>query len=70
MKKQNGYTAVELLIVIVVLTYVFLWGKNIYNITQFPEFNQWKPRHVVAVIGVPIAPVGIICGAIHCGSEE
>lgn len=69
MKKQKGYTAVELFIVILVIACVFFWGKNIYNVTQFPKFSEWRPAHVVAVIGIPLAPVGIVCGAIHCGEE-
>ena len=47
------------------------WGSNLYNIVKkYPPLKEWQASNVVCAIGIPAAPVGIVCGWIDGGVPE
>ena len=51
MKKQRGFTVVELLIVITMLYGAVSWGKNAYNLTQC-DFDPIGKAEFVYTLGI------------------
>lgn len=63
MRKQSGYTLVELLLVIVLLIGAGGWIVNIVRLAH-SDFDNISGKTVIRCIGVPIAPLGAVMGFI------
>lgn len=63
MKKQQGFTAIELIFVIVTLLGGFGWCANLYKITtHMGSISDAGFDMVLRVIGIFIFPVGMVMG--------
>ena len=64
MKKETVSTIIVAIVVaIFVIVGTGLWGANVYKLAT-SDFSQITGMIVVRVIGVFVAPVGVICGAL------
>ena len=63
MKKQNGFTVIELLVVVVVLLGIGGWIANIVKLVG-SSFDPLTGLVVARVIGVLVAPLGSVLGFI------
>ena len=52
-------------IVVVAMVFV-LYCANIYGVMSSDrKMAEWRPADVICVAGILVAPVGVICGAVH-----
>jgi hypothetical protein len=64
--KQKGHIAVELMIVVFFIIAIIFgggWINNIVNILHSKKVvNEWNTGDIVCAVGIPVVPVGAICG--------
>lgn len=48
---------------------VFMWGANIYKLTE-NDFERPYKSEIIRIIGIPVAPMGFILGFMTIGDEE
>jgi len=63
MKSQKGFSAIELLVVVLVIAGAAGWVSNIVKLigTGF-AIAQWGGMEVARVIGIFLAPLGAVLG--------
>lgn len=63
MKNQSGFTAIEILVVIIATAMAGGWIANIYKIITFGfAVSEWGGMEVARVVGVFLAPLGAVLG--------
>lgn len=63
MKKQKGFTAIELLIAAVMLVGSVGWVLNIYKLATFGgAFMDMGVMEILRIIGIVVAPLGVVLG--------
>lgn len=63
MKKQKGFTAVELIAAVLILVCAAGWGLNIYKLATFGgQFIEMGIMEVLRVIGIFVVPLGALLG--------
>lgn len=66
MKRQKGFSVVELLVVIVAIVGGIGWCMNAYKITQC-DFDAPYKAEAIRAVGIFMPPVGAVVGYIDLG---
>lgn len=65
MKKQTGYTSIELIVALFCLTLAIGcgggWLMNVYKLTEC-DFNAPYKAEIIRIVGVAVPPVGVVVG--------
>jgi len=73
MKKQKGFTVIELMIIIIIFGGIIFgcigWGLNIYKLVEL-DFEEPYKAEVIRGIGVAAAPIGCFIGYMDIGEES
>lgn len=67
MKKQRGFTIIELLFILIILLIIFGfcgYGLNFYKLVAETDFEAPYKAEIIRSVGVVIPPVGAIAGLI------